>query len=605
MRQLNRLGIITLGLMILLAGSVLARPPQQANLFEVFLSDIRGDLETLADVVYGGSRPDSWTGNMNYSSQTIIADIWFDNEQLADEIFGQSVRPANWFGATSSNVDLVARNIRHDLELSADEFLGVDARPGAWIGAPRIYRCDRTTQNLVFLLNSIYSIQTQTPESVVNYCEAVGIEIEDELVDVTFGETDLLDQLPDLVLATRGDLERLADETLGLNTRPDSWIGNRDINSPTLSADNFSDLARLADELLGDDRRPEGWIGNFSSSAPVAYRSIRHDLELLADVQLGEGSRPRGWQGEDPLARCNPLIQNLVLVVQQNFEFSVNVSPGASDFCEQVEASANLQAENPPVEDIEEVDDRFIAEAEYAFAYLDKAAIEFMGSIPPGTEFRAWYRNFGESTMMFVSGEDFAVYIDQRWTTLSQDAFDLLPLLDGVEPLTFCDAAWCNGPGPTPTPTGRSPLLEIISQATPPATIASESVQQEGKQLVSWNHIRINYLLQKPEVGTAQVSLEICREAAQIACEPVLSVFNNATGVQVPVISQLNGLNVYELPYGYSTNLVVEGDTLFSTDIWLNDPTLLTPGAEQSIQQTPPAAGGGEVQPTIEPTAAG
>jgi len=602
MRQQSRLGIIILGIIIILAGSVLARPPQQANLFEVFLSEIRGDLETLADVVYGGTRPDTWTGNTDYGSQTIIADIWFDNEQLADAVFGQSVRPANWFGATSSNVDLVARNIRHDLELSADEFLGLDARPGAWIGALRIYRCDRTTQNLVFLLNSIYSIQTQTPESVVNYCEAVGIEIEDNLVDVTFGETGLLDQLPDLVLATRGDLERLADETLGLGNRPDSWIGNRDINSPTLSADNFSDLARLADELLGDDRRPEGWIGNFSSSAPVAYRSIRHDLELLADVQLGEGSRPRGWQGEDPLTRCNPLVQNLVLVVQQNFEFEITASPGASDYCEQVEAAANFQAENPPVEDIEEVDDRFVAQAEYAFAYLDKAALQYMGSIPPGVEFRAWYRNFGESTMMFVSGDDFAVYIDQRWTTLSDDAFNLLPLLDGIEPLTFCDAAWCNGPAPTPTPTGRGPLLEIISQATPPATVSAGQVQQEGKQLVSWNHIRINYLLQRPDLGTAQVSLEICREAAQIACEPVISVFNNGTGVGVPVISQLNGLNVFELPYGYSTNLVVEGETLFSTDIWLNDPTLLTPGAEQQLT---PSGSGGEVQPTTEPTAAG
>jgi len=117
------------------------------------------------------------------------------------------------------------------------------------------------------------------------------------------------------------------------------------------------------------------------------------------------------------------------------------------------------------------------------------------------------------------------------------------------------------------------PLLEIITGATPPATIAPEQVEQGGKLLVNWNNIRINYIQQFPDRGAAQVTLEICRTIQQIDCEPVVRVFNNATGFEVPVVSTLNGLNVYELPYGYTANLLIEGTTLFSTDVWLDDPT--------------------------------
>ena len=52
-----------------------------------------------------------------------------------------------------------------------------------------------------------------------------------------------------------------------------------------------------------------------------------------------------------------------------------------------------------------------------------------MGQMPLGTRFRAWYRNYNDSTMMFVSGENFALYIDRRFTTLPQDVFDRLPTL--------------------------------------------------------------------------------------------------------------------------------------------------------------------------------
>ena len=74
-----------------------------------------------------------------------------------------------------------------------------------------------------------------------------------------------------------------------------------------------------------------------------------------------------------------------------------------------------------------------------------------------------------------------------------------------------------------------------------------------------------------------QVSLEICRSPAQVACEPVIAVVDTASGVELPVVSTFNGLNVYELPYGYSTNFTIQGANFYSQDIWLNDPSLTGP----------------------------
>jgi hypothetical protein len=195
-----------------------------------------------------------------------------------------------------------------------------------------------------------------------------------------------------------------------------------------------------------------------------------------------------------------------------------------------------------------------------------------MGVMPYDTEFRAWYRNYNTSTMMFVTGEDFALFIDRRWTTMTEDAFRRLPTLEGKKPRTFCDASWCDGPGPTPTPTGDGPLVLLLPQSTPEPTRDTQNLQTQGKALVGWNNIRVNYLLDRPG-GTVQVSLEICSDSTQTICEPVISVFDNTTGTLRPVISRFNGLNVYEFKYGYQTNFVIEGATRFSNDIWISDCT--------------------------------
>ncbi|MFN8371906.1 MAG: hypothetical protein U0694_03380 [Anaerolineae bacterium] len=570
--------LLTLVCFGLLVGYAWAAPDQQSSLYERDLLDTRNDLEFLANQVLGeGVRSSNWTGNDDLASATVLVDLWFDNEILADQIFGTNTRPDGWIGATTRNAQLLLRNIRHDLELSADQYFGSPDRPAEWRGTAAIVLCSRSLQNIWFALGQFYNERPQSPESVLDYCRALSEEADNIIATtVVADDTELQGALPSLILAVRGDLERLADERLGLENRPSNWIGNRDINSPTLVSDIYFDLEALADALLGQDVRPQGWIGFVNNSLYISNRNLRHDLEALADQTQGVGARPNGWQGTDPLMRCSVLQQNVVLVAQQQYD--VLLPAASADFCVQAEGVANQAIENPPVEDVvsaaAEAESRFVAQSQWAFAYLDVQALQYMGQMPAGVEFRAWYRNFNTSSMMFVSGEDFAVYIDRRWTTMTQEIFDQLPTLEGVRPLTFCDANWCNGPGPTPTPTGSGPLEQLIYAGTPAPTVPSaEDLRSELSQ-VSWNYIRVTYLLDNPTTNTAQVALEICQEPAQIACEPVIRVFNNNTGVEIPAVSQYNGLNVYEFPYGYTTNLVIEGDTLFSPDVWISDPTI-------------------------------
>ncbi len=586
-RRLLWIMLITL-LVMATGGSVWSAPaPQQDPLFDAFTFDIRADLELLGNAVLGeGVRPDNWTFNADVTSPTMVADLWYDNEQLANTIFGVGIvnRPLNWFSAAGSTAPIIARNVRHDLELAADVALGINVRPPEWRGGPPLMRCDRTIQNLVDILQRVFAVQPSTPESVLNYCLSVAAEIEDDLVEAVFS-SDQLSGLPQLILAIRGDLERLADETLGLNNRPADWIGNRDVNSPTLAGDIYLDLENLADVLLGEGARPDGWIGAISNTPATTYLNLRHDLELLADTALAPGERPTGWQGSEPLLRCAPLDQYLVLLVQANYSVTLTANAAAPDFCVLLALAANQAAENPPVFDVVETeqDERFGAESNFAFAYLDLAATQYMGIMPGGTPIRAWYRGFADSDMMFVSGDDFAVFVDYQFTTLSTLQFDSLPTLEGENPLTFCDAVWCNGPGPTPTPTGFGALSQLLAQATPPApgtpgagVIVTPGVGIVDKVQVSWNNIRVTYLLDNPEGRTAQVALEICRQPAlnATACEPVVSVVDTATNTQRQPISQYNGLNVYDFRYGYSTGLLIEGATTFSNDIWISDPTI-------------------------------
>ncbi|HEX2908205.1 MAG TPA: hypothetical protein VHO69_15145 [Phototrophicaceae bacterium] len=557
-------------------GGVLAAPPEQD--FNNQVINARADLEQLANDALGeGARPESWTFNVNnVNSPTFIVDLWYDLELLATGILGEN-RPADWVGAPSTSDPLIViRNIRHDLELAADAHFGSGNRPAGWRGGPPIARCSRTVMNLSQVLQTAFSYNFQTPPTAVNYCDTLAAEAEQQVIRLVYSGEEFTAQLNDLTLAVRGDLERLTDEEFGVNNRPAEWRGNRDITTQTFLSDLFLDLDTLANSQLGLGVRPDGWIGILPNSPIVAYRNLRHDLELLADT-LGRIPRPRGWQGDDPLVVCSSDIQNLVLLAQQAHGLTTENLQAGANYCHDAALAANLLVESPPV--VEEAgagggeDKTFVAEANYAFTYLDPAASQFMGIMPAGTEFKAWYRNFNESTMMFVSGQDFAVYVDLRWTTMNPDTFTRLPTTEGVKPLTFCDASWCNGPGPTPTPTGSGAIQALLNAGTPQAAPTIEDVREDKTQ-VSWNNIRVTYLLDNPTNKTVQVALEICTDTTQTNCEPVTQIFDNATGAVKPVLSQSNGLNVYDFVYGYTTNLVIESATLFSPDVWISDPTI-------------------------------
>lgn len=576
--------MLALFIAVLAAGYALASPSAQTDAETSLLEATRADLELLANSVFGvGIRPDNWLATIDVTSTTAVTDLWFDNELLATRLFGADVRPETWIGATVVVPEVLIRNVRHDLELSADVQFGLNQRPSDWQGAAPLLRCERSLQNLVSLLQTFYNIEYGVLETTFNFCRAVEADLEDELNEIYFGtqveDQPLVDPL-DLVLAVRGDLERLADETLGLNNRPQNWTNNRELSSPTLLSDTFFDLQLLADDRLGVDERPDGWIGTAFVSPASAYFSLRHDLELLADVTLAYNSRPSGWQGLLPLARCTPLTQQLVFIAGAQYAFNtLVVDAQAQDYCAQVSNLANNLVENPPVLDVVEEaadgDDTALFVSESAFAYLDVAATQYMGVMPVGTEFRPLYRNYSESNMMFVTGEDFALYIDRRWTNLSENGFRGLQTLEGVRPISFCNAFWCSGPGPTPTPTGGGPLVVLVLQTTPGAPPGTSDVSTTKTQ-VSWSNVRVTYVADNATTRSAQVTLEVCVQPADVAvaCEPVTRVFDNATGTDKPVLGQQNGLNVYELRYGYNTNLLIEGETRFSTDVWISDPTL-------------------------------
>lgn len=573
-------------IVVLVAGVLVtgAQEGDQTGTEPTFEAAVRADIELMADEAFGvGIRPETWTGNTDPETGNYIADLFYDNEQLADRVFGMGVRPDDWFGASSPTPSLIVRNIRHDLELTASEFYGSrTARPVGWIGAPAIVRCDRALQNIVLILDRDYNIQPETVEAVLDYCTVVKAEVEDRIFGELLQDTIEATFTPELIGGLRGDLERLADERLGLNTRPEGWIGNRVDGSPTFISDVFIDLDTLADNQLGLDIRPDNWVGVISASPLVSYRSIRLDIETLADLTLGEGVRPRGWQGTNPVVRCDTTLQTLVTLLEARvgpIAQGIDATQPDNDiYCSQLAdlAIQTAEAEVQLEEIAGEVDEDLLFESQNAFSYLDVAALQYMGVMPYNTKFRPWFRNYQESNMMFVTGDDFAVFIDRRWTTMPEEAFRLLPNLDGRRPRTFCDATWCNGPQPTPTPTGSGPIIALFEAATPVAT--SESVPTgpvpANKTLVTWNNIRVTYIVDNPTTRAVQVALEICREPAQVTCEPVLSVYDGNAGIFKPIIQQFNGLNVFELNYGYQTNVIVEGATLYSRDIFISEPGL-------------------------------
>lgn len=566
------------------------RQQEQVGSLPSFSNALRADLEIAANDALGqGVRPQDWTSNIDNTSSNYINDLWFDKELLANAIFGDRVRPTNWLGVTVENADIVARNTRYDLEILADNIYGgTDIRPPIWNGADARYRCDRTVQNTIAGMGRFFGFSTELGANAFGYCALIEAELRQTILVTR--QLDIVEpELDQEILAVRGDIERLANEVYGVNNRPVGWSGNTDINSALLLTDNYEDLRILADETLGDEVRPPAWLGLITNSKVETWRNLRYDLELVADVVVPtlpsiEDTRPRGWQGTDPLRRCIPRVQDLVLVIESNFADDEEVNFTRANFaadgsyCSVVENAANVFIEtNVPTSSERLVQAGGLAwESEYAFAYLDLTALEYMGVMPRGTRFRPWYRNFNDSTMMFVSGQGFALYIDRRWTNLPQDVFDRLPTVEGVRPLTFCETDWCNGPAPTPTPTGGAleSLLAFQTPVIPPTPDLTAVLPSAEKTRVNFENVRVTYLQDNLQTRSSQVTLELCQDVQKTVCEPVISVNDTVTSGARAVVGQRNGVNVYEFNWGYTSTVVIETATLISPDIFISDPLI-------------------------------
>jgi hypothetical protein len=189
-----------------------------------------------------------------------------------------------------------------------------------------------------------------------------------------------------------------------------------------------------------------------------------HDLELLAEILPGGRDYWPTWGAAlcwwatrllDAFTFCDTATQGLVLLLQSYYRFEIpSISAATQEgFCASLATAANSYAETAPERATEEelaglvgASGKPIGQSDFAFAYLDVGALQFMGIMPRGIEFEAWYRNFGDSTMMYVVGENFAVYISYEWTT-SREHSTACPTRRR-HPKRTASPEWCAGPAP-------------------------------------------------------------------------------------------------------------------------------------------------------------
>src|SRR5690606_5924457 len=100
------------------------------------------------------------------------------------------------------------------------------------------------------------------------------------------------------------------------------------------------DLELLAGQTVGLDSRPIGWFGAVGGTPFTVARDIRHDLEVLADLLVSPGVRPPGWAGSDPLMRCARAIQSLVRLIERG-GYLIQADPNSPSFCAQAELEAS------------------------------------------------------------------------------------------------------------------------------------------------------------------------------------------------------------------------------------------------------------------------
>lgn len=146
---------------------------------------------------------------------------------------------------------------------------------------------------------------------------------------------------------------------------------------------------------------------------------------------------------------CSRTVNNIMALLKRDYKFAPQARPDTSDYCADLETEINVYIEaaltEPPGID---------GESMGAQAFVDFGTRQYVGIMPRGTKFLAVARNkLPGSQMAFVKGENFSVFIDYAFTTLTLDQFQMLPDYqdyDGdIRP--GCRASWCQPPGPKPT----------------------------------------------------------------------------------------------------------------------------------------------------------
>ena len=95
-----------------------------------------------------------------------------------------------------------------------------------------------------------------------------------------------------------------------------------------------------------------------------------------------------------------------------------------------------------------EVIGAFTVNVTWAIAFYEGDATRRAGIIPDGTAVQPIARIDAQYVnMMLVQGEQFELFIDYQFTTVSEEEFLALPTIDEIMYETACDADWCENSG--------------------------------------------------------------------------------------------------------------------------------------------------------------
>jgi phosphate transport system substrate-binding protein len=253
-----------------------------------------------------------------------------------------------------------------------------------------------------------------------------------------------------LLVNARLDLELIVNELMGVE-RPAGWSGALDINNPQLPILLRLDTESTAAIVYGAESRPAEWFGAINSTTFAIARDIRHDVELLADSVFFGGQRPSGWAGADPVYRCDRTTQAMVTLLRNSGVYTITIDPFASDFCERLRNDITLFTEvnllNPDVQvgaSGVQVQGEIQIDTNFAVAFYDVNARQRAGVIPFGTPVTPIARSYnGFSNMTLVQGEGFLLFIEYQNMNIDQQAFRVMPNIEGRDFETVCNVVWC------------------------------------------------------------------------------------------------------------------------------------------------------------------